>query len=837
MNKWQKQILQSQLNSEQEALNEIKKTYKAAIDQIDDKIAALMGRTDIENLQSIIYQVDYQKALKKQISGILDDMNAGQFQTVSEYLTNCYENSFIGVMYDLQGQGIPLIFPIDQKQVTMAVVNNSKISEGLYKKLGYDVDQLKKTINNEVSRGIATGLSYADVAKNLSRVSGVVMNKTYRIARTEGHRISNEAAYDAQKKAKDTGADVVKQWDAALDKRTRPHHAQLDGQIREIDEPFEIAGHKAMYPGGFGIAAEDVNCRCASLQRAKWALDDDELQTLKDRAAYYGLDKTKDFEDFKKKYIDIVQKDPFEGKLFHMLPDGTLVEGKIPGMDVIKQNGLTGEVTIVTPGADYKQVIWSMNDDYTLSPNIVKYQAQYKIDIPNHKVLRIDIDNAVSQYVSLYGDIDDTAKFKILYNSLPKDLSDEIANAYSVYSGATTLEDVTYAILKQHGYEGIYAASTATELDTFLKFFDDSKLTKTKKSKLETLTASLVKEQKKLAKINNKVYSGIWKNDVSVSDYALKKGSIQAKKDYYLQQLASGNLTPAKAAQYQKYLDDLDEFETLGKQYETIDNQIKKIQGNIKKFTPIKPGSYADAYTDARKNAAYWFTNANGSTKAADAVLRQTSGDVWKNASPSERNAIWGYTSGSGAYNRPLSGFQGSWSPYNYKGVGNVPLDYEGAAKKIEKMTDIIDRSEYNFDIWLQRGCTNDAIESFLNIPNGTLSNYSESQLQQFVGTNNRIYSFLSTSVSKGNGFSGSVIMNIYAPSGSKMMYAEPFSAYGQGGGKTWDGISPQSYFGYEAEMILQRGGSYTITKIEKSRGTIYIDVEVHPEDGYELIK
>lgn len=308
MNKWQKQILQSQLNSEQEVLNEIKKTYEAAIEQIDDKIAALMGRTDLTNLQSIIYQVDYQKALKKQISAILDDMNAGQFQTVSEYLTKCYENSFIGVMYDLQGQGIPLIFPIDQQQVTMAVVNNSKISEGLYTKLGYDVNQLKKTINNEVSRGIATSLSYAEVARNISRVSDVNMNKTYRIARTEGHRISNAAAYDAQKKAKNAGADVVKQWHAGLDKRTRPHHAQLDGQIREIDEPFEIAGHKAMYPGGFGIAAEDINCRCGIFQRAITALDEDDLQRLKDRAAYYGLDKTKDFEDFKKKYLNTLDK-------------------------------------------------------------------------------------------------------------------------------------------------------------------------------------------------------------------------------------------------------------------------------------------------------------------------------------------------------------------------------------------------------------------------------------------------------------------------------------------------------------------------------------------------
>mgnify|MGYP004647205355 FL=1 len=838
MNKWQKEILQSQLNSEQEALKEIEKTYKAAIDQIDDKIAALMGRTDLENLQSIIYQLEYQKALKKQISGILDTMNAEQFQTLSDYLTKCYEDGFVGTLYDLQGQGIPLIFPIDQNQVTMAVVNNSKISEGLYNKLGYDVNQLKKTINNQVSRGIATGLSYADIARNISRESGLVMNKTYRIARTEGHRISNAAAYDAQKKAKDAGANVVKQWDAALDKRTRPHHAQLDGQIREINDPFEIDGHKAMYPGQFGVAAEDCNCRCASLQRAKWALDDEELQTLKDRAAYYGLDKTKDFEEFKQKYIDVIQKDPLEGKLFHMLPDGTLVEGEIPGMDVIKQNGLTGEVTVVTPGTDYKQITWSMNDDSTLAPGIIKYQAQYKIDIDNYKILKIDVDNAVSDYISLYGDnIDDAAKFKIFYNSLPKDLTDEIANSYSVYGGAASIEDVTYAILKKHGYEGIYASSTKDELETFFKLIDDSKLTKTKKSKFETLAASLAKEKKKLAKIDNKVYTGIWKDDVSVSDYALKKGSIQAKRDWYLQQLASGSLTPSQTAQFQKYLDDLDEFETLGKQYESVTDQIKKIQNNIKKFTPVKPGAYADAYTDARKNAAYWFTSANGSTKGADAVLRQTSGDVWRNASPSERKAIWGYTSGSGKYNRPLSGFQGGWGSYNYKGVGNVPLDYEGAAKDIKKMTDIINRSEYNFDIWLQRGCQNDAIESFLNIPYGTLKNYSESQLQQFIGTNNRIYSFLSTSVSKGNGFSGSVIMNVYAPSGSKMMYAEPFSAFGQGAGKNWDGISAQGHFGYESEMILQRGGSYTITKIEKTNGTIYIDVEVHPEDGYDLIE
>ena len=57
----------------------------------------------------------------------------------------------------------------------------------------------------------------------------------------------------------------------------------------------------ASAPGMFGDPAEDCNCRCALLQRARWALDETELDTLKERSEYFGLDKSKDFEDFKEK--------------------------------------------------------------------------------------------------------------------------------------------------------------------------------------------------------------------------------------------------------------------------------------------------------------------------------------------------------------------------------------------------------------------------------------------------------------------------------------------------------------------------------------------------------
>ena len=313
MNRRQKEILQSQLDDEQEVLEKLQGIYKKALEDIDDNISKLMGRTDTENLQSIVYQLNYQKALKTQINGILDNLASEQYTTISDYLANCYENGFLGTMYDLHGQGIPLIFPIDQDLVVRAIQNEAPLVESFYDYLGEDVNLLKKRVTNNISRGMAQGSSYAEIAKNITRgmigdytkVRGGAMYDAYRIARTEGHRITNAATYDAQTKAKEKGADVVKQWDATMDRRTRPHHQMLDGQIREIDEPFEIDGHKAMYPGSFGVAAEDINCRCASLQRAKWALTEDELQTLKDRAEYFGLDKTKDFDDFKRKYLDV----------------------------------------------------------------------------------------------------------------------------------------------------------------------------------------------------------------------------------------------------------------------------------------------------------------------------------------------------------------------------------------------------------------------------------------------------------------------------------------------------------------------------------------------------
>ena len=303
MNNRQKELLKHQLKSEKEILSELKKIYESSLSEIDEKIHILLSD---ELTQSKIYRVEYQKALKGQVSAILENLNNNQYESVSDYLKDCYEDGFIGTLYDLQGQGIPLIFPINQEEIVEAIILDSKISEGLYTKMGNNVSDLKKRISSEISRGISTASPYAEIARNIRSHANITVNQSMRIVRTEGNRIHNRSVLDAALKAKARGADTVKVWDATLDGVTRPHHRQLDGQVRELEEDFEVDGLTACAPLNFGVAAEDCNCRCVLLTKPRWDLDGAFTKRNNETGELMHFDNVKDYYDFKQKYWDYI---------------------------------------------------------------------------------------------------------------------------------------------------------------------------------------------------------------------------------------------------------------------------------------------------------------------------------------------------------------------------------------------------------------------------------------------------------------------------------------------------------------------------------------------------
>ena len=316
MNKKQLEAEKAKLADEKKVLSALQKQYQEAAKEVqakihirDNKINIMLEEwDDIDDekrsiLQSQIYQKKFQQQLKVQIEETIKKLNDGQYKSIQEYLDDSYKTGVAGNAYDLHGQDVPLVMPIDKRAMLRSVKLDPKISKRLY---GSYMDDLKDSIRSEISRGIATADSYEHIARNITNKTNQSFNRTMRIVRTEGHRIQAEAAFEQMKKAKKAGADIVKQWDATLDGRTRPSHRRVDGEIRDVEDKFS---NGLMYPGDKrGGPGEVINCRCALLQRAKWALDEEELATLKKRAKYFGLDKSENFKEFKRKYLDAAEK-------------------------------------------------------------------------------------------------------------------------------------------------------------------------------------------------------------------------------------------------------------------------------------------------------------------------------------------------------------------------------------------------------------------------------------------------------------------------------------------------------------------------------------------------
>ena len=81
-----------------------------------------------------------------------------------------------------------------------------------------------------------------------------------RIIETESHRDYNTGVYDA---AKQSGKKVMKQWQTMMDGRVRDTHSYLQSAMVNLDDKFyTFDGDSALYPGGFELPENNVNCRC-----------------------------------------------------------------------------------------------------------------------------------------------------------------------------------------------------------------------------------------------------------------------------------------------------------------------------------------------------------------------------------------------------------------------------------------------------------------------------------------------------------------------------------------------------------------------------------------------
>lgn len=126
-----------------------------------------------------------------------------------------------------------------------------------------DIRWNTKKVNAEVLQGILQGESIPDIAKRLSHVTEMNKAAAIRNARTSVTSAECKGRQDSYIRATNDGIILKREWIATNDGRTRHSHRLLDGQIAEVDKPFESEFGDIMYPGDPEANPANVyNCRC-----------------------------------------------------------------------------------------------------------------------------------------------------------------------------------------------------------------------------------------------------------------------------------------------------------------------------------------------------------------------------------------------------------------------------------------------------------------------------------------------------------------------------------------------------------------------------------------------
>ena len=133
--------------------------------------------------------------------------------------------------------------------------------EAVRRRIRNVTETTRRQVINAVDNGYREGLPLPEVAASVrSVIPAIARYRADAIARTETHGAAN---YGSNEAAKLTGLPLRREWLAAQDERTRESHVSADGQIRGVDEAFDVGGSALMYPGDpSGPAEEVINCRC-----------------------------------------------------------------------------------------------------------------------------------------------------------------------------------------------------------------------------------------------------------------------------------------------------------------------------------------------------------------------------------------------------------------------------------------------------------------------------------------------------------------------------------------------------------------------------------------------
>lgn len=244
---------------------EQKQAYIASVETTRKKYEAIYEKqiasyfdTEREAVTKVLNSSASTSALAGRAEGAIND----QSSKLQKILLNLYEDMSV----DVGGQVASSL--AGEKGVIRDFLNLFGESQIKYLLLlaGTKIKQISTTtlarVRLELTDGVAQGESIPELAKRIDGLylQQIIPNRSVTIARTEVVASSNWASVES---AKQSGLMLNKVWLATEDSRTRPDHADADGQEVAMDDQFTVGGVKMDQPGDSSAPADQtVNCRC-----------------------------------------------------------------------------------------------------------------------------------------------------------------------------------------------------------------------------------------------------------------------------------------------------------------------------------------------------------------------------------------------------------------------------------------------------------------------------------------------------------------------------------------------------------------------------------------------
>lgn len=203
-------------------------------------------------------------AMKEDISKQLLNVNQTATAYINGELPEVYALNYNALATSVDGVGGYSFTLTDADTVKHLALTNKSLLPTRKIDPAKDILWNMKKINSQVLQGIIQGESIPKISKRIMNVQEMNKDAAIRSARTIVTGAENKGRLDSYKRAQADGIVLDKEWIATNDARTRDWHNELDGVVESVEEPFENAIGKIMFPGDPSASGANVyNCRCS----------------------------------------------------------------------------------------------------------------------------------------------------------------------------------------------------------------------------------------------------------------------------------------------------------------------------------------------------------------------------------------------------------------------------------------------------------------------------------------------------------------------------------------------------------------------------------------------